>query len=104
MNSTEIAKAMKEWCKKRNIMIERCNAGKIKIGRGWMYLMSAGHPDMQLYLSAWKILFIEIKTWKDVLRTDQELYHEQLVLRWHDVRTIYSFEEFTEIMLRLGYY
>ena len=51
MNSTEIAKAMKEWCKKRNIMIERCNAGKIKIGRGWMYLMSAGHPDMQLYLS-----------------------------------------------------
>ena len=68
-----------------------------------MHLMNEWHPDVQLYLDQWKTLFIEIKTGKDIVRSNQEEYHEKLRMLWHDIRIIYSFQEFVDIMDSLGY-
>lgn len=99
----DIQKEIVKLVRSKGLMCERINAGLVKMGRYYMHLANEGHPDINIYLSGGKILFLEVKTETGQLSPAQVEYHEQLRLRGHQVEVVRDIKHVENLLADLGY-
>lgn len=90
----QIQAAVVNWMKARNIGfqvgLEGAKRGPIEQARMKRLGMMPGHPDITLFLSGGKTVFIELKTEKGVVSPAQKQRHEDLRGWGYDVHVVRS--------------
>ena len=73
------------------------------MGRYYMHLATIGHPDIVIYLSGGRTLFLEVKTETGQTTPEQVEYHEKLKLRGHSVEVVRDIKHVEDLLADLGY-
>lgn len=60
--------------------------------------LTPGWPDLTICLPSGRVLFIELKSAKGVVKAEQKAIHLQLMALGHEVHVIRSFKRFMEIV------
>ena len=96
MTETEIKKQITDYLKARRFLIFRMNAGRVRIGKRYIYLCPTGTPDLQVVgpPSFW----LEVKKPGEEPDEDQLKMHADLRARGHVVHVVWSLDDVIAIL------
>ena len=75
MSETELSKAIRDALTRRGFWVERVNAGKTKVKRGWLYGAAIGTPDILVIAPVYGWLEVKVELGK--LSPEQVTWHDR---------------------------